>query len=54
MIRTQIYITPEQHKKLKLIYAESGQKITESIRQAIEVYLNDKNLLKVRNKSAVK
>lgn len=41
MIRTQIYITPEQHKALKQIYTDTGQKITESIRQSIEVYLNE-------------
>ena len=40
MIRTQIYITEEQHKELKKIYAETGQRITESIRQAIDGYLN--------------
>jgi hypothetical protein len=37
--RTQIYLTPEQHKKLRMIYAETGQRITETVRLAIEEYL---------------
>jgi hypothetical protein len=38
-ISLQIYITPEQHKALKRIYAETGMRITETIRQAIDKYL---------------
>jgi len=43
MERTQIYITEEQQKELRTIYAETGQKITESIRQAITMYLKSYN-----------
>ncbi len=43
MIRTQIYITKEQHVALKKIYAETGQRVTETIRKAIEDYLKDEN-----------
>jgi predicted DNA-binding protein len=39
--RTQIYLQTEQHKALKRIYAETGQRITESIRLAVEAYLDD-------------
>jgi hypothetical protein len=35
----QIYIEEEQHKKLKRIYAETGQRITDTVRKAIEEYL---------------
>jgi len=38
----QIYMTEEQHKKLKFIYAETGQRITETVRKAIDEYLNNK------------
>lgn len=37
----QIYISEEDHKKLKQIYAETGQRITESVRQAIKEYLKN-------------
>ena len=47
MIRTQIYITEDQHKELKKIYAETGQRITESIRQAVADYLRNKKMHKV-------
>lgn len=50
----QIYIEEEQHKELKRIYAETGQRITDTVRKAIEEYLNDKSLYKMQNKSAVK
>ena len=42
MVSIQIYMTKEQHKKLKMIYAETGQRISESVRQAIELYLDSK------------
>jgi len=35
----QIYVTESQLKELRLIYANSGQKMTETIRQAIDLYL---------------
>lgn len=37
--RTNIYLTEKQHKELKRIYAETGQRITETIRQAVDEYL---------------
>lgn len=43
----QIYITSEQHKELKRIYAETGQRMTETIRKAIEDYLKNENLYKM-------
>ena len=47
----QIYITEDQHTALKQIYADSGQRITESVRQAIEEYLkNGKSLHKMWDK----
>lgn len=39
----QIYIEEEQHKELKRIYAETGQRITDTVRKAIEAYLNGTN-----------
>jgi hypothetical protein len=49
MVRTQIYITEEQHRELKRIYAETGQRITESIRQAVAAYLAGREeMLKVQ------
>lgn len=46
----QIYIEEEQHKKLKRIYAETGQRITDTVRKAIEAYLNDESLHKMQNR----
>jgi hypothetical protein len=37
----QIYIAEEDHQKLKQIYADTGQRITESVRQAIKEYLEN-------------
>lgn len=42
MIPITAYLTEEQHKALKMIYANTGQRITESIRQAIDEYLKVK------------
>jgi len=41
----QIYISEEDHKKLKQIYAGTGQRMTESVRQAIKEYFesDDRN-----------
>lgn len=46
MVNLQVYITEEQHKELKIIYANTGQRITESIRQAIHMYLAEKEGVK--------
>jgi hypothetical protein len=47
MVSIQVYIREDQHKKLKKIYAETGQRITESVRQALDSYLekSDEDLL---------
>lgn len=39
MIRITVYLTEEQHKALKRIYAGTGARITESIRQAVDKFL---------------
>jgi hypothetical protein len=39
MIRLTVYVTPQQQKALRMIYAETGQDQTESVRQAIDAYL---------------
>ena len=39
----QIYIPEEQHKELRKIYAETGQRMTESIRQAIDEYIKSRS-----------
>ena len=41
-----VYITEEQHKQLKQVYADSGQRLTETVRQAIDLYFKNK---KVKN-----
>jgi DNA-binding protein Fis len=38
MIATQMYLKEEQHKKLREIYAETKQPITETVRQALDFY----------------
>lgn len=35
----QVYISEDQHKALKIIYAETGQRMTESVRKAIDDYI---------------
>ena len=37
----QIYVTDQQHKFLRKIYAETGQRMTETIRQAIDEYIKN-------------
>jgi predicted DNA-binding protein len=35
----QIYISEEDHKKLKQIYTDTGKRITEIVRESIKEYL---------------
>lgn len=42
MVSIQIYLKEEQHKELKRIYAETGQRISESVREAVDAYLAGK------------
>jgi len=37
----QIYISEEDHQRLKQIYADSGQRIAETVRQAIKEFLKN-------------
>jgi predicted DNA-binding protein len=40
MVRTQIYITDEERKKLRVLARQSGRKQSELIRNAIDDYLS--------------
>ena len=45
MIKTNVYLTIDQHRELKLIYAKTGQRITETVRDAIDYYMkNNKSI----------
>ena len=44
MVRTQIYLTAEEHKALKTMSAGTGKKQSELIREAIDDYLAEKKI----------
>jgi hypothetical protein len=41
-----IQITDEQHTELKRIYAENGQRIAESVRQAVDEWLKKNKVVR--------
>lgn len=40
MVRTQVYLTEEQERRLKRLAATTGRKQSELIREALDRYLN--------------
>ena len=43
MVRTQVYLTEAQERGLKRVAASSGRKQSELIREAIDLFLTEKN-----------
>ena len=41
MVTLLISLTEEQHKKLKQIYMDTGQRLTETVRRALDEYFSN-------------
>ncbi len=53
MVRTQIYLTPTQHRALKKEAAREGVSMTEMLRRLIEVHLKGRRGVSTFQKDAV-
>ena len=53
MVRTQVYLSKEQEQALKYLALTSGTRQSELIREAIDLFLSDKNALQGQWKQAL-
>ena len=53
MIRTQVYLTSLQHRRLKEEAAREGLSMTEALRRIIDAHLNERQGLKGLSKESV-